>query len=196
MKTISSLVILFFVFAVSGCSTVRPANPYDAAMTASLAPAIQACYDAQKASVPDMQGWTAEQIIAYENASGMKAANAKLAAIANHESLDPCAKAGGTNFYDSQNTAAKVDAEISKYWLEMGKSILTTALYGYIAHEAFGYLKEAGSGTKVYGNDNELTGVGNKGDKWSIDKTSTINQNTDSLNSYLGDSAIPTEPVL
>lgn len=207
-KLIACCVIATFILPM-GCAR-RTTNDFDATIAAAQAVSSKACYDSLAKTRPDMSAWSIEQVERYELIQVIKDSNSKFASLAAKEPLDPCAKAAGTNVYDAQIQADKQDTEFAGKWLGFGEKVLSTALFAYGIHEVTGMLKGMSSGTTINGNNNDLTGVGNKGDKWSLDTTRTTTTTTTDNSSHLSDNGVmgnnnagstlppemPVEPVL
>ena len=187
-KIVACCLITTFLF--TGCAR-RVTNEFDVSIAATQKDAYGKCVDSQVKKRPDMTTWTADQINNYENAQALRESNAKFAALAAHEPLDPCAKAGGPNVYDAQMVADKQDTELAGKWLGFGEKILTTALFAYGIHEVAGMLKGMSGGTTITGDNNMLSGVGNKGDSWkTITPTTTTTTTTTTDNSvHLSDTS-------
>lgn len=188
-KLIACCVIATFILPM-GC-TRRLTNEHDITISTNQATVTKACYDSITRVRPDMSAWSIEQVERYELIQVIKDSNSKFASLAAKEPLDPCAKAAGTNVYDAQIQADKQDTEFAGKWLGFGEKVLSTALFAYGIHEVAGMLKDmnANAGTTINGDNNSLTGVGNKGDKWSASTTNTTTTTTTDNSSHLSDSA-------
>jgi len=157
-----TIISLLFVIVFSGCGK-RITTAYDVAIAASQAKASEACYN-NLPKTPDMSNWSSDKIVAYEATKALGDANKILAKV----SLDPCAKAAGTNVYDAEIAIAHEDTELIGKWLNFGEGLATKGLYAYLAYEVFGFLDDAGStNLNINGSGNSLDGVGNKGNAWS-----------------------------
>jgi hypothetical protein len=172
-KIISSILILTLMTLTACGYNPRVLTQYDADIAKEQAVAQKACYDSQKDDI-DTTKMSADQLERYLLVKKLGDANAKLAAIANKESLDPCAKAGGMNVYEADASMAKSQSENVKEYSSFFKEFVKTAAYTAIFFKGFDTLgkmfENSGGKVTVNGDNNELTGVGNKGDAWQIDK--------------------------
>lgn len=188
-KLIACCIISTFIIPM-GCAR-RVTNEFDTTISTNQATSTKACYDSITRVRPDMTAWSIEQVERYELIQVIKDSNSKFASLAAHEPLDPCAKAAGTNVYDAQIQADKQDTEFAGKWLGFGEKVLSTALFAYGIHEVAGMLKSMNSnaGTTINGDNNSLTGVGNKGDGWKANTTNTTTTTTTDNSTHLSDSA-------
>lgn len=147
-------VLLMVVSVLSGCAkTIPPPNQADVDIAKEQALAAKACYEAQKDTRPDMSSWTAEQIAVYELTQKLADSNLLLAG----KSLDRCAEAGGTNYYDARIAEATEDRKRIESWHKIIESTLTKGLFAWGIHEVAGALKNSGTTYNLSGEDNSMT---------------------------------------
>lgn len=176
MKLISNVCLLILLCITMTACGGRTPTDVDKDIAGKQSAAAVACYTAQAAKVPDMTNWKPEQITVYELTKALKESNKIIAKVP----LDECAKAGGTNMYDAEIAISHDSSETTGKWLTFGEGLATKLLYAYGIHEAFDYLKTAGStNVDLNGDGNTVDGVGNKGNNWSLTKNPFTDNHTE-----------------
>ncbi len=129
---------------LTGCSK-KVITQQDVDITMAQTIAKQECYKGLKDTKVDLSKLSADQLMAYSAVEKLGEANKIIAG----KSLDPCADAGGTNVYDAEIASAKENTKQTEHWLGFGESVITKGIYGWIASEAFDWLKVKDSAPQV-----------------------------------------------
>jgi len=180
-KVITWLLVAPILCSCAGQQRTPPTQ-YDAQLAVAASLAQKACYDAQKANAPDFSQMDGKDLALLKAVDALDRANARAAG----KSVDPCADAAGTNFYDAEIAVAVEDRKKTEAWLKFGSDIATKTMWGFVAGFGFDYLKGAGGvniNNEGYQSSASLSDVGNE--TWTQTTTTSRDSFSNSANQFV-----------